>query len=141
MIVLVLLLLFLWVSGCGIGVAYAALPLLLLIQGTFILGLSFLMAGIVPFLPDLRIVLGHIFHLLFFLSGILFSIDVIPERLHLLFRLNPMATLIISYREVLIHNRWPDFAAIGMVAAASIVLVILGAALIKHFDRIYPKIS
>jgi lipopolysaccharide transport system permease protein len=140
LIVLVLLLAFLWISGCGIGIAYLALPLVLIAEALFILGVSYLVAGIVPFLPDLRIVLGHIFHLLFFLSGILFSVDHIPARLVPLFKLNPMTILIISYRRVLLHNQWPEWQYLLGVIVGSVILLVFSYKLIKRFDRIYPKI-
>ncbi len=141
LLVLSLLLPFLWISKCGINLAYLALPLVLMIELAFILGLAYLTAAIIPFFPDLRIVLGHIFHLLFFLSGVLFSIERLPESLHILFRLNPMSTLIMSYRRILIDGLWPEWPYLMGVAGLAIVLIATGLTLINKFDRVYPKLS
>jgi hypothetical protein len=110
--VLALLLIFLWISGFGVGITYLALPLLIISQLMLITALAWFVAALVPFLPDLKILVDHILQITFFLSGIFFAGSSIPEQYQFYFYLNPMANLIEGYRDILMHNQWPDWSAL-----------------------------
>lgn len=139
-VVLVLLLIYLWLSGFGIGLAYLALPFLLLAQILLITALTLLVAAFVPFIPDLKYLVEHSLQVLFYFSGIFFSGTAIPEKYKAYFYLNPMATLIEAYRDILMYNKWPNWL--------SLILIILSAAGITAFtyrwliknDHLYPKL-
>lgn len=139
-VVFVLLLTVLFLSGLGLDTALLALLPLLVIQFIFIAAVSTLVASLVPFLPDLRVVVSNLLHLQMFLSGVFFRADTIPERYHDLFFLNPMARLINEYRVVLIDGRWPDFEALAYLAVFSLVLLFIALSLVQRFDRHYPRI-
>ena len=61
--VFILLLIFLWISGYWPTPAYLALPLLLLVQLLLISALAVLLAGLVPYLPDLRFLVDNLLQL------------------------------------------------------------------------------
>lgn len=136
-----LLLVFLWFSGYPPGITYLALPVLLLVQFLLLSALSYLMAAIVPFLPDLRFVVDNLLHAVFFLSGIFFAADKIPAAYHGYFYLNPMANLIEDYRRVLMHNQWPDWSTLGLIGVLSLFGVLLAIGLIRRFEYVYPRIN
>ena len=140
LIVFVLLIIFLFVMGCVPGFSYISLPLLMIVEGMFITGFAFLAAAIVPFMPDFRLFLTHGLTLGFFLSGIIFPIDKLPQTLKNILQFNPMTILINNYRRVLIHNLWPEWTWIIGTCLFSLLLVICGSVLIKLHDRTYPKI-
>ncbi len=140
-VVFSLLLLFLWICGFGIGICYLALPLLFISQLLFLTAATYLFAGVVPFFPDIRIVLDNALRGLFFLSGLFFSIASIPEKYRFYLYLNPMATLIESYRDVLLYNQWPSWSAIVSIIAVSFVGIVLSFYLISRYDYVYPKLT
>jgi lipopolysaccharide transport system permease protein len=139
-VVFVLLLTFILLQGAEVSRAYLALPLLLVIQVTFITGLTFVMAAIMPFFPDLRLLILHVLHLGFFVSGVFFDIADLPPRLQILFRLNPMANLLEAYRAVLLHSQWPRWDLLVAIFLSSAVLVAAGGWLIHRLDRVFPKV-
>jgi lipopolysaccharide transport system permease protein len=138
-LVLALLLLYLWLSGYGMGVTYLALPVLLIVQLLLITALTCLVAALVPMLPDLRHLVGHILQVMLFTSGIFFSGEMIPEKFKPYFYLNPMANLIEDFRGVLMHDLWPDWAALFKIALFSGLLLVLAWMIIARFDYEYPK--
>jgi lipopolysaccharide transport system permease protein len=77
--------------------------------------------------------------LLFFLSGIFFRFDAIPESLRPYFDLNPIAVIIHAYREVLIAGQPLEWSAMWPVAVMSVGFLTLGGILLKRWDRIYAK--
>jgi len=139
-VVFVLLLAVLFMAGLGLDTPLLAVPLLLVIQFIFIASVSTLVASLVPFLPDLRVVVTNVLQLQMFLSGVFFRADTIPERYHDLFFLNPMARLINEYRVVLIDGQWPDFEALAYLGLFSLALLFAALSLVRRFDRHYPRI-
>ncbi len=133
------LLLYLWLSGFALNPAYLSLPLVLMVQFVLIVGLTLLVAALVPFLPDLKFLADHILHMLFYMSGIFFAGSSIPERYQAYFYLNPMANLIEIYRNILIHGAWPNWRALVLIAGLGGVLTLLSSRLIAWNDPIYPK--
>ena len=138
-LVFILLLVFLWISGHWPSQAYLALPLLLLVQLLLISALALLLAGLVPYLPDLRFLVDNLLQLQFFLSGIFFSAQDIPAKFQPWFYLNPMASLLDDYRAVLLHQTWPHWGRLGLVALFSILVLAMAIAWIQAHDRDYPR--
>ena len=73
-------------------------------------------------------VVDNLLMLMMFMSGIFFSADQVPESMRAAFEFNPMVLLISAYRDVLLHNQWPRWGALGYCVA--LALPILGAALL-----------
>ncbi len=139
--IFVLLLFFLWIYGFGIGLSYLSLPILLIIQLLLITALTFFLAAIVPFLPDLRFVVENVLLAVFFMSGIVIQAETIPEVYRGYYYLNPMVNLIEAYRQVLMFNQWPNSSTLLLIAVFSSTGIWLGTKLIRYFEYHYPKIT
>ena len=141
LLVFALLLVFLWWYGFDANPAYLALPVVMAVQLAFITALAFILAAVVPFVPDLRFVVDNLILMAFFTSGVMIPKSVIPEQYLSLFYLNPMANIIESYRDVLMYAQWPHWEALGVIAVVSLLVMVLGARLIRRFEYIYPRIN
>ena len=140
LVVLALFLLFLIVYGITPSETWLIVPVILVIQFVLIAAVSGLVAAIVPVVPDIRLILDNVLMLFFFLSGIFFDIKDVPDEIRTILFLNPMAVIIDSLRVALIDNQWPDMMSLGLVFLFSIIGVGVVGRLLKHYDRIYPKI-
>jgi lipopolysaccharide transport system permease protein len=140
-IILTILAAFLWLSGVSVfSGALAYLPLVVAVQLLLTLAVGGLASALVPLLPDLRYVVNYGMTMLFFMSGIFFSLeDMSPEAQQYLM-LNPMLLVIDSYRAVLLDATEPVLIHLGAVAAGSALLLVLVAFLFHRFDRVYPRI-
>jgi len=139
-VVLGLLLIYLWLAGFSIGWTYLALPILLLAQFLLIVGLTLLVAALVPFAPDLKYLVEHSLQILFYFSGIFFSSSTISGNYKTYFYLNPMASIIEAYRDILMHHKWPNWLALASVAALGLAISILMYQWIMRNDHLYPKL-
>lgn len=135
-----LLLVFLWLFGFLPNMAYLALPLVLVVNFLFIAGAAYLVASILPFLPDMQMILNNGMRGLMFVSGIFFSGYELPEHLQPYFFMNPCAALLQAYRDILLDGRFPDIGHMLMVATVALVLVAVGKAVLKRFDDVYPRV-
>lgn len=137
--VLSLFIVFLLFYKTSFSTSMLYLPLLLLAQGLLILGSSMLLASIIPFAPDLRKLLDHAMTLGFYLSGIFFAIENLPEAYRSWLYLNPMALMIEQYRTILLDNNPPDFQALGTVALLGLVFLVVGTRLFRRYDSFYAS--
>lgn len=139
--VLGLLLFFLFFYPTPVSSTWIALPILLLVQFIINAGLALLCAALVPFVPDLKFVIGTLIQLAFFGSGIFFSVEqvVLPEHRFIVY-LNPMAGLIKNYREILIYSHWPDWTYLMWVTIGGLALLSGAVYMTFRLDHYYPRI-
>jgi lipopolysaccharide transport system permease protein len=139
-LVFIILLVFLIINDIPVTLAWLIdLPLLLFLQIALMMGLAMIFSAIVPLIPDLKIVIDNGMILLFFLSGIFFRFDAVPETLRSYFNLNPMAVLIRSYREVLIAGQHLNWLSLMPVVGMVFGLLLIGCVLLWRWDRRYAK--
>jgi lipopolysaccharide transport system permease protein len=140
LIVFVMLMFFLLITGAPFTTAWLVdLPLLLILQVLFMLGVGMTLAAIDPFLPDIKFLVDNGLLMLFFLSGIFFRFDSVPESIRPYFDLNPMGVLIHNYREILINGGHVDWSSLWAIAITTLITFLLGLFLLAKFNRKYAK--
>jgi ABC-type polysaccharide/polyol phosphate export permease len=127
------------------------LPITILIQTAFAMGLAFLLATLNVLYRDTQHILGVIMHAWFFLTPVFYPITTVPEEATLLGitfdaqlwlrRLNPMASIIASYRDLLYWGTPTglDFL-LRTVIQALIVLVFGYVVFLRHSSRFGEEI-
>jgi lipopolysaccharide transport system permease protein len=140
LIVFAILLVYLFIYGFSTGGPWLALPLVLVTQLTLITAVACLFAAVTPFMEDVTFLINTGLRLAFYLSGIFFEGAILTPAQQQLFYLNPMATLIESFRDILMHNRWPDMQGLTLILAGSAALFYCCVLFLNRFDRRYPKV-
>jgi len=140
LIVFMLFIAFLLITGKSPGIAWLSIPLLMAVQLLMMFAIGGFLASIVPFLPDLKLIIDNGMMLLFFLSGVFFDIGSVSPEMKVYLYLNPMAGIIENYRTVLLEGAWPDWLFLGKVLVASLVGIAVGWHLLQRFDRTYAKV-
>jgi lipopolysaccharide transport system permease protein len=138
--ILAILLIVLWATGYPPNVAYAALLPVLLVELIFVAACTYVVAAVVPLVPDLRFIIEQVLQVLMFLSGIVFSLDGLPPELRRWFELNPIVELVDAGRGILMRGEWPDWFALGRVALISLALYAFGSLLITRLTPRYVKL-
>ncbi len=95
-------------------------------QFVFNFGAALLVARIGASVPDLRQLLPHVFRLLFYASGVIFSVDafVTSESWRRAFALNPLYDVITCVRWCLLGEPADSWVVGGMLAWAAALLVV-----------------
>ena len=137
--VLMLFALFLLFDGAPIRATWTAIPLVVFVQFCLIVALALLTGSITPFLPDLKVAIDNGILMLFFLSGVMFNINDVPEPVKSYLLVNPMAGIIDEYRNVMIRGLWPDMERMGYALLFSLAAGSLGLAILRRMDRRYGK--
>ena len=136
-----LLLVILWLSGYPPSMAYVALPVLFAITFLFAAGAGFVVASVVPLVPDLRFVIEQVLTVVMFLSGVVFSLDQVPSPLREFIALNPVATLLDAARGILMRGEWPDWFALLKVSLISGMVCAAGIFIVRRLEPRYPKLA
>jgi lipopolysaccharide transport system permease protein len=140
LIILTLFLIILQFTSTKPSLTWILLPVLIFTQLLLIVAVSSLLAAIMPFFPDLRVILENVLMMFFFLSGIFFDIYRLPAHIQSYLFLNPMATMITMYRKLLLNGTLPDWRQLLFVMLISFMVMILAGWIFHRFDRVYPKI-
>jgi lipopolysaccharide transport system permease protein len=138
--ILALLLVILWLLGYPPSIQYLALIPVLLVELIFTAAVGYLVAAVMPFVPDLRFVIEQVLQVVMFLSGVVFSLDSMSPALRGFFALNPIVEIMDAGRDVLMYARWPDWIGLGRVTLISLALFAFGAFLIQRFTPRYVKL-
>jgi len=120
-----------------------ALPLVvLLVLLTF--GFSTIFCHFGVFVEDLANVTDVLLRLVFYLSGIFYSISArvkdYPWAANLLLKWNPVAFIINEMRNVLLYATDPEWAVMGIWYVVSIILIFIGINTIYKYENSYVKV-
>lgn len=106
----------------------------------FLLGISWIVSALNVFHRDIGQGLTVILNLWFWLTPIVWTIDIVPEKYHWLLQLNPLWYVIDGYRKSLLYQQpvWADVTASAYYWLAAAVIFVVGALL---FRRLKPEFA
>lgn len=119
----------------SIGWMIIFLPVVLLIQVIFTFGISLLASAINVFYRDIRFVIPLALQIWMYLSPVFYPTSIVPAALQPIYFLNPMATLIDSYRRIVLLNQPPDWPYLGLTALIAIGLAVVAYRYFKRAER------
>jgi lipopolysaccharide transport system permease protein len=140
LVVFIILLIFLWFYGFPPNIDYIYLPLVLFCQHLFNTMLGNIVAAVVPFAPDLKIVISNILRIAFYMSGILYAVAELPEHVQPYFEFNPMAQIIQFYRDILMHHGDVNLIKLTVYIGACFIGVLLSHIILKKLNPLYPRV-
>lgn len=120
-----LLLIYLAFSGF-IHLSWLCLPLILLLEAIFALGVAFFLSALCVFIRDTRELLNIVLMLWFFGTPIIYPPSMVPEGFKYLLALNPMTLFINTFRDIVLMNRI-DFLTVLHLAFFSLISYSFGA--------------
>lgn len=119
-------------------------PIVILLQTLFVLGLSLILSTVNVFYRDVAVVLDVVVLAWFFLTPVFYPLDILPRSAQLLgielnvhrlmYILNPMASLINTYRDILYWGYRTDFDFFARTAISSILVFVVGYWLFNRYS-------
>lgn len=115
------------ISGKGIRVSILIyLPVIMVVEYVLALGITMICSAITVYVRDIEYILGILAMAWQFLTPIMYSVDIVPERLKMLFYINPMTPIIVAYRDILYYKEIPELTTLIQGAILGVVLLIVG---------------
>lgn len=122
----IIIAIFLICSGIGFSFYILLLPLIVLIQYILMLGLIFITSAIDVYVRDAEYIIAFLVSMLFYATPILYSSDLFPAKFSWILNLNPLTTIINSYRDIFYYQTMPNLKALGIVFLVSVLILIMG---------------
>jgi ABC-type polysaccharide/polyol phosphate export permease len=110
------------------------------LQVVFTAGVSLLAATGYVFFRDIRHLIDVGIQFLFWLTPIVYSVELVPERLRTLVMLNPLAAFITAYRDAVLHGRFSEPLVWMVMVGATLVAAVTGAAVFSRHERRFGEL-
>jgi ABC-2 type transport system permease protein len=115
------------------------LPLVILLEYIFTLSLSLLVSALNVYFRDIEHILSIIMMSWFYLTPIIFPVEMIPQEYQGYFLINPMTTIITAYRDILYYAKVPDFLLLSYFAGISVILLIISYKFFKVLQKKFAE--
>lgn len=109
-------------------------PVLVLIQIALSMGFGMMGAAVSVFLRDISFAVPLVLQLWMYATPVIYDVSVVPERFMSLYLLNPMAGIIISYRQVMLEGKLPEWQLLAYPTAVAFVLMIVAYVYFKRLE-------
>ncbi|AAM39916.1 ABC transporter permease [Xanthomonas campestris pv. raphani] len=110
------------ILGHSLGPQAGWLPLLMLLTLAFAMSIGLLLGIFNVFVRDIGQVVPVVLQAMFWVTPIVYTIDILPQQTRDLFKLNPLFPLVSAYQGVLLYGRAPDWMSLLPLTAATAVL-------------------
>jgi ABC-type polysaccharide/polyol phosphate export permease len=112
-----------------------------LIQFIFMFGLSLILSAANLFYRDIQYLLNLIILLLFYLTPVIYPVELLPIKYRFIVQLNPMAVLINAYRQSILGGGTPKLSSLGIAFLVSLLVFIFGYWLFKKLEGLFADVA
>lgn len=111
-------------------------PMMVLL-GLLASGMGLILSTLNVFIRDLSQIVPIVLQLLFWMTPIVYPINIVPEQFKAILQLNPMTEIVTAYQSALLFNQSPDLAALGLLFGLALALMAAGLWL---FRKVSPEL-
>lgn len=127
-------------SGKGVSpLALSYLPIVIVAEYILAISLTMIVSGLTVYFRDLEHILAIVTMAWQFLTPIMYSIDMVPEKMLPIFNLNPMTPIIIAYRDILYYKQVPKLQTLLHGFIFSLVLLVIGWNAFGHLKKHFAE--
>jgi len=118
------------------------LPVVLIPMWLLLLGLGWFLSALCVFVPDVRTLTALVVRFMFFLTPIVYPLegDRVSGTMRLLLRLNPLTTIVVNARRVLIFGKVPEWGYLAVVTLGAVLVCQLGFAFFMRSRRWFADV-
>ncbi len=112
------------------------LPIVVLLQVAFLIGLVWILSGLAVVVPDISYFVNLATLLLVFISPIGFKPEMVPQQLSFMITLNPIHYMIDPFRYSLLYGEFPPLQNAVIFVAMCVLTFGAGAAFFRRFRNV-----
>lgn len=129
------------VSGKGVNLGiWWYLPLIVLQETLLAFGLTMLVSAVTVYFRDMQFLLNVIMMAWQFLTPVMYTVEMVPERLRVIFYLNPMTPIIVAYRDVFYYKQAPELQTFLLGTVMGVVMLIVGWVAFGKLKRRFAEV-
>ena len=131
----IIILIFAIFCGVGIGLSLLFLPIVIVIQYIFTLGIVFILSAIEIYVKDIEHIVNFIISMLFYVTPILYTPDYVPDKMKFILKLNPMSYIIEAYHSVFYYKQFPNLISLFIIFLISVLLFFTGYFIFRKLQK------
>ena len=131
LIIFSLFTIFLLVTNNFPGYCFFAVIPLLAILIIFAIGLGMTLGVLNVFFRDIGYFYSVALQFWFWLTPIVYSVNVLPEKIRFLVAFNPLTNLLVAFQGIFINHQMPDWSSLWLICVLAILLNINGFRLFR----------
>lgn len=121
--------------GNGPGISWLlAVPILIIIQFVATTGICLAISMMNAHFRDMEYIINVVISMLFWMTPIMYPLEMVPEAYRVYFLFNPLAYLIAAWREVFMSNMI-DWSSIGISFGSSLIFFFLGLLIFQRLGK------
>lgn len=120
-----------YIMGFHVGPSIFWLPIVVGINILFASSLGVICGVLNVFIRDVGQILGIVIQFLFWMTPIVYTIDILPPTLQSIVSLNPVYWIISGYHDSIVYSQAPNALAFGSLFIISVLLSILAIFLFR----------
>ena len=109
-------------------------PAIFAIQLLFTIGLALPLAALNLFFHDVRYLVGVVLLVWFYITPVIYPVEMVPDRYKIVFDLNPLSMVLNAYRRVLLDGTSPSWDRLLLGIAGALLALLLGYYLFKRME-------
>lgn len=113
----------------------AWLPALMLLTLSLSMSFGLLLGVFNVFMRDIGQIVPVVLQAMFWLTPIVYSVEILPADVRALFKFNPLFPLVSAYHDVLLYGRAPDWASLVPLMIATVVLAAMSLLLFRRASQ------
>lgn len=114
-------------------------PIILLIEFIFALGLALLFSTLHVRFRDVEHIVGVLIFAWFYITPIVFPVDIFPEEFIDLLKFNPMVGIIESFRNILLYGKDPAWESLLYSVVVGLIVFVIGFGVFKKFEKTFAE--
>jgi lipopolysaccharide transport system permease protein len=121
------------------GFSFLFLVVIVFFQTLFVLGLTLLVSALDVYYKDVKHFLEVLLNLWFWLTPIIWPLNLVPEKLQDYVYLNPFTAFVQAYRDIILDNRFPKPLILTILMVTGILVFFLGALVFQKKQRRFAE--
>lgn len=130
----------LYLSGVSPTRYVLLLPVLLLAQLLFASAIALVLSSLAVQFRDLTHIVPNLLMMWFYLTPVIYTMELVPPRLRTALGLNPLTGLINGYRRIFVEGAPPQLGWLCGFLAMSVCALVLALALFRSRRDLYPEL-
>jgi len=121
------------------GFSFLFLVVIVFFQTLFVLGLTLLVSALDVYYKDVKHFLEVMLNLWFWLTPIIWPLNLVPGKLQDYVYLNPFTAFVQAYRDIILYNQFPKPLILAILMATGILAFLLGALVFQKKQRRFAE--
>jgi lipopolysaccharide transport system permease protein len=107
----------------------------------FSIGLGITLGILNVFFRDIGQLYEIVLQFWFWMTPIVYSVDILPESIRNYFKINPISNLMMAYQKILVNGQWPQWKSLWLISLLALLFCWIAAVLFrKHAGEMVDEL-